>query len=338
MKHPVLTCVLLAAVIIAFVFLAPMPGESQARTGKPYTPPKTPWGDPDLQGVWPSTEMIGVPLQRPPQFGTRNVLTEEEFRQRQLQAERTAEADSQEFKQDGSSVGINPPSHWIDRGKPQMQASLLIDPPDGRLPALTPEAQTLAAERAAARKTRGPADSWEDRSLYERCITRGVLGLLPVIYNNGTQIVQAPGVLVFRYEMIHEARVIPLDGRAQVGSGIRTYMGNSRGRWEGNTLVIETTNFMPYKTAVGGTPTSEDFKLTERLTRVADDTLLYQATVDDPKTWTKPWTLSLPLKRDLTDPMFEYACHEGNYALEGILSGARAEEKAAEEARKQQQD
>jgi hypothetical protein len=177
----------------------------------------------------------------------------------------------------------------------------------------------------------GPADSWEDRSLYERCITRGILGLLPVIYNNGTQIIQGPGYVAFTYEMIHEARLIPLDGRPHAGSNIRSYMGNSRGRWEGNTLVIETTNFLPEKTAVGGTPTSDNFRLIERLTRVGADTLQYEATVHDEKTWTRPWTLSLPLTKDSSGfPVFEYACHEGNYALEGILSGARADEKAAE--------
>ena len=305
--------------------------QTQSRGAKPYSPPKTPWGDPDLQGIWPSTEMIGVPLQRPANFGTRNVLTEEEFAQREAQAKRTSEADSEQFVKEGATVGINPPSHWIDRGKPNRQASLVVDPPDGRIPPLTPEAQQRVAARAAARQMSGPADSWEDRSLYERCITRGILGLLPVIYNNGTQIIQGPGYVAFTYEMIHEARLIPLDGRPHAGSSIRTYMGNSRGRWEGNTLVIETTNFLPEKTAVGGTPTSDNFRLIERLTRVNANTLQYEATIHDEKTWTRPWTLSLPLTKDDSGfPVFEYACHEGNYALEGILSGARADEKAAE--------
>jgi hypothetical protein len=279
--------------------------------------------------------MIGVPMQRPANFGTRNVLTEEEFAQREQQAKRTAEADAEEFRKEGSTVGINPPSHWIDRGKPNRQASLVVDPPDGRVPPLTPEAQQRVADRAAERKSRGAADSWEDRSLYERCITRGILGLLPVIYNNGTQIVQGPGYVAFTYEMIHEARLIPLDGRPHAGSNIRTYMGNSRGRWDGNTLVIETTNFLPEKTAIGGTPVSDGFRLIERLTRVGQNTLQYEATMHDEKTWTRPWTISLPLTKDNSGfPVFEYACHEGNYALEGILSGARADEKAAEEAKR----
>jgi hypothetical protein len=323
--------------IVALSIPVVMSGQSRPQTqgAKPYTPPKTPWGHPDLQGIWPSTDMIGVPMQRPANFGTRNVLTEEEFAQREAQAKRTADADAEQFVKEGATVGINPPSHWIDRGKPNRQASLVVDPPDGRLPPLTAAAQQRVAARAAERKLRGPADSWEDRSLYERCITRGILGLLPVIYNNGTQIVQSPDSVAFTYEMIHEARLIPLDGRPHVGSSIRSYMGNSRGRWEGNTLVIETTNFLPERTAAGGTPTSDAFRLIERLTRVGENTLQYEATIHDEKTWTRPWTISLPLTRDNSGfPVFEYACHEGNYALEGILSGARAEEKAAEANRK----
>src|SRR5262245_53213822 len=284
--------------VVAIALLAPLVCAGQAQTpkpgAKPYVPPKTPWGDPDLQGIWPSTEMIGVPLQRPENFGTRNILTEEEFVQREAQAKRTAEADSEEFAKEGATVGINPPSHWIDRGKPNRQASLVVDPPDGRIPPLTPEAQQRVADRQAERRGRGAADSWEDRSLYERCITRGILGLLPVIYNNGTQIVQGPGYVAFNYEMIHESRLIPLDKRPHAGSTIRTYMGDSRGHWEGNTLVIETTNFLPDKTAVGGTPTSDQFRLIERLTRTNENTLQYEATMHDEKTWTRPWTLSLP--------------------------------------------
>lgn len=319
---------MIVSLLLAFAVAAD--AQAQARGAKPYTPPKTPWGDPDLQGIWPSTEMIGVPLQRAANFGIRNVLTEEEFAEREKQAQRTAEADSEQFAKPGATVGINPPSHWIDRGKPNRQASLVVDPPDGRIPPLTAEAQQRAARIAEQRKLSGAADSHEDRSLYERCITRGVLGLLPVIYNNGTQIIQSPGNVVFMYEMIHEARTIPLDKQPHAGPAIRNYMGDSRGRWEGNTLVIETTNFLPEKTTIGGAPVSDQFRLIERLTRVGANTLQYEATIHDEKTWTRPWSISLPLAKDNSgNPVYEYACHEGNYAMEGILSGAREDERKA---------
>lgn len=304
-----------------------------------WTPPKTPWGDPDLQGMWPSTDLIGVPTQRPDTLGERDTLTDEEFAQREAQAARTAAADLEEFVAPGTKAGINPPSHWIERGKPQRQASLVVDPPNGRIPPLTPEAQKLAADRTEARKGRGPNDSWEDHSLYDRCISRGVLGsILPVIYNNGMQIVQQQGYVAIRYEMIHETRIIPLDGRPHAGSNIRSYMGDARGHWEGATLVVETTNFLGDKNGIGGngggTPHSDALRLVERFTRTDPTTLRYQATINDAKTWTKPWTLLLPLKLDPDYQLVEYACHEGNYALADMLSGARAEEKAAAEASK----
>jgi hypothetical protein len=310
-----------------------------ATSAKPWTPPKTPWGDPDLQGMWPSTDLLGVPMQRPDNMGDRAVLTDEEYAQREVQAQRTAAADLEEFVAPGAKPSINPPSHWIERGKPQRQASLVVDPPNGKIPPLTPEAQKLAADRTAAQKGRGPNDSWEDHSLYDRCISRGVLGsILPVIYNNGMQIVQQQGIVAIRYEMIHETRIIPLDGRPHAGSNIRSYMGDARGHWEGNTLVVETTNFLGDKNGIGGngggTPHSADLRLVERFTRTDAATLKYEATINDPKTWTRPWTLLMPLRMDPGYQLVEYACHEGNYALADMLSGARAEEKAAEEAAK----
>src|SRR5215216_1120227 len=203
-----------------------------------FVPPRTPWGDPDLQGVWPGTEMVGVPLQRPREFGTRSVLTESEFQSRVQQAARQQEVDTADFDletADTTNAGevgsaTSPPPHWLERGKPSHQASLIVDPPDGRMPPQTMEAQKRNAAAQEARQGRGPADSWLDRSLYDRCITRGVIGsILPVIYNNGNEIVQAPGYVVLRNEMIHEARVIPLDGRPHVGAHLRTYMGDARG-------------------------------------------------------------------------------------------------------------
>jgi hypothetical protein len=320
-----------------------------------YTPPRTPWGDPDLQGVWPGTEMVGVPLQRQQQFGTRNVLTEEEFQQRVRQAKQTDEnalAEIDVFKVDTSNAGAvgsptSPPPHWLERGKPSRQASLIVDPPDGRQPSLSAEGQARQSEQqkiAAARRERlqgREADTYTDRSLYDRCITRGVLGsILPVIYNNGNEIVQGPGYVAIRNEMIHETRIVPLDPVSRNGSApflerrhltpaMKSYMGDSRGWWDGNTLVVETTN-LNGRNGVGGNgggQTSDRIKLLERFTLLDADTLQYQVTIDDPGTWSQPWTIAFPWKRDHSYGMFEYACHEGNYAMFNILSGSRAAEK-----------
>ena len=306
---------------------------------KTYTPPKTPWGDPDLQGIWPGN--VGTPLQRPVALGDRSTLTDAEFAKRLEQAQKQAQSDNEEFVKPDAKAGIGPPSYWTERGKPTRQASLIVDPPDGRLPPLTPEEQKLRKEARGGRgfpgEWRGEADSYDDLNIYYRCITRGLLGsVIPVVYNNGNQILQAPGYVVFRNEMIHEARIIPLDGRPHIGPNIREYMGDSRGHWEGNTLVVETTNFTD-KDAIGsngagypGDPGhhSADMKVIERFTRVAPDQIDYRVTVDDPKTWTKPYTLLIPLKLDNNYQMIEYACHEGNYAMKDILSGARADEAA----------
>ena len=304
---------------------------------KSYSPPRTSWGDPDLQGKWPGTDLVGVPLQRDPKYGTRNRLTEEEFLARESQFSKQEETDNADFDPEHpvgnpGDVGspTSPPPHWLERGKPQYIASLIVDPPDGRMPPATAESQQRTAAAAAARRGRGPADSYTDRSLYDRCITRGVAGsMLPVIYNNGNEIIQAPGYVVLRNEMIHEARVVPLDGRPHPGRDIRMWMGDSRGHWEGDTLVVETTNFDPRTSGIGpngGGRVSEDLKIIERITRVAPDQLVWRMTFDDPKTWTRPFTIELPLRRDDSYGMFEYACHEGNYALRNILSAARAEE------------
>jgi hypothetical protein len=307
-----------------------------------YQPPRTPWGDPDLQGKWPGTDMVGVPMQRDPTLGARNVLSEEEFKARQTQFERQAAQDEADFDLEaatstpGGDVGgpVSPPPHWLERGIPQYQASLIVDPPDGRMPPQTPEAQQRAQALAAARKQRGPADSYTDRSLYDRCITRGIAGsMLPVIYNNGNQIVQAPGFVAIRNEMIHETRIVPLDRRPPVNDAIKFWMGDSRGYWDGSTLVVETRNFDPRTSGIGvnggGGRISEALVVTERFTRVSDTLLRYQATVNDPKTWTRPWTYEMPLKRDDAYGFYEYACHEGNYSLFNILSGHRADERAA---------
>jgi hypothetical protein len=299
-----------------------------------YVPPKTPWGDPDLQGVWPGN--MGVPMQRPAALGDRTTLTDEEFAKKQEQAAKQAQADAESTAASDTKAGIGPPSYWTERGKPTRQTSLIIDPPDGRLPGLTPEAVKYRKEARNAKGLpgawSGSADSWEDLNIYYRCITRGLLGsVIPVVYNNGNQILQSPGYVVFRNEMIHESRVIPLDGRPHVGSAIRLYLGDSRGHWEGNTLVVETTNFTD-KDAIGsngagypGDPGyhSDQLKIVEKFTRTSAKTLDYTATVIDPKTWTRPWTILLQLEKNDSYQILEYACHEGNYAMTDILSAPK---------------
>lgn len=297
---------------------------------------RMPWGDPDLQGIWPSTEMFGVPFERPEQFGTRAVVNDEEFVERQAQTSRQARADLEEFVRPGDGAaggGVGPPGHWTERGQASRQASLIVDPPNGRLPAMSSDGERRAA---AARSTYSAEHLWafsgpQDLGVYDRCITRGVLrSTLPAGYNMGIQIVQTPGQVTILYEMIHEARIIPLDARPH--TRVRSYMGDPRGRWEGDSLVIETTSF---NGKVGASrnghehPMTEALRLTERFTRVDENTMRYEATVNDPGTWTRPWTVSLPLTRDPAYQMLEYACHEGNYAMRNILSGARAFERAS---------
>ena len=342
----------LAAVAVPFFLMAQAPVPKPAAASKSYTPPKTPWGDPDLQGVWPGTDMIGTPLERPQNMGTRAVLNDEEYAARQVRAKSQSEIDTQEVVNEvtrcdpnrgglgntpttcSNGVSIGPPLYWDDRGKPSRQASLVVMPDNGRIPPLTPEAQKLAADRAAARRARpcstqagGCHDSWEDDSLWDRCITRGMVGsIIPNTYNQGNQILQAPSLVIFRNEMIHETRVIPVDGRPHLAQAIRTWMGDSRGHWEGNTLVVETTNFND-RVTVGNNPASSSLKLTERFERTAVNALQYSVTVEDPKTWTAPWTISFPLRREPNYTLFEYACHEGNYYMYNSLTGARAAER-----------
>jgi hypothetical protein len=219
---------------------------------------------------------------------------------------------------------------WENLNANSSRAWLVVDPADGHIPPTTPEAQKRAAARTEARRRsgRGPADAPEDRSLYDRCISRGLPGsMMPAIYGSSFQIVQGPNMVAIIYEMVHETRVIPLDGRAHVGKGISSYMGDARGHWEGDTLVVETTNFkdqIAYRNASG-----ETLRLIERFKPVGPSAVEWSTTVDDPSTWTRPWTFAMNLtKKDPSQQPFEYACHEGNYGLKNILSAARAEERA----------
>jgi len=322
---------------------AQTPGSTGAsRATSRWTAPRTPWGDPDLQGLWPSLDMQGTPYERPAELSGRDALDDQEFAARLEQRKRQDQADAEQFivPRAGRGAGTGPPSHWGEHGTPSRQASLVVEPADGRIPPMTPEGQKRVA---LARSTyyydfpnevvAHPFDNFDDLGAYDRCITRGVLAsMMPTGYNMGTEIFQIPGYVVIRNEMIHETRSIPLDGRPHLNPKIRQYMGDSRGHWEGTTLVIETTNFNGRVglTHNGNTNlTSQDYRLTERITRIDIDTIRYEATVNDPKTWTRPWKVSIPLKRHPEYQMFEYACHEGNYGMRNILSGARAVEKAA---------
>jgi hypothetical protein len=295
-----------------------------AAPGNPYTPPKTPWGDPDLQAVWSGDSANGIPLQRPVQLGNKAELTDQEFAEKVARDERTrknAENAVGSFRGDGA---------WLTRSF--RQTSLIIDPPNGRTPPLTPEAEKRPRTPQGTYGN-GPFNSPQDFTLYDRCLTLGVVGsMTPKIYGNGYRIVQAPGYAVIMSEMIHEARVIPLDGRPHVGEGVRAYLGDSRGHWEGNTLVIETTNFNG-KAGVPGNPilASTDLKIVERITRVEPDLLRYEATIDDPKTYTRPYTISIPYTSPPGYQVLPYECHEGNLAVLQGLGGERAEDRALEE-------
>jgi hypothetical protein len=250
--------------------------------------------------------------------------------------------DSTPFESDttgppGSIPNVNPPAHWADHDSPvsARRRSMVVDPPDGRVPVMK------WAEDKRDYDLAHLEDHYKHETAWVRCITRGVPGgMFPAGYNNGYEIIQIPGYVIIVYEMIHDTRIIPLDGRPHVGANIRLWMGDSRGRWEGNTLVVETTNFndkgsIATSAATGrmrGIPHSEELHVVERFTRVSEDVIEYSATVTDPKVYTAPWTVALPLNRDPSYVMFEYACHEGNLALPNALSAGRARERAAQSA------
>ena len=281
---------------------------------------RTPWGDPDLQGTW--NNITGTPLERPAELSGKEFFTQEEAVQFAQQTLRRVDRD----RRDGEierDVGRAYNEFWSDRATKYLtqlntRTSLIVDPPDGQLPALTPVGQARVAARRTARERN---DSWVDRNLWERCLTRGV-PRLPGSYNNNFMIVQAPGYVVVLVEMIHETRIIPLDGRPPISSDIRQWMGDSRGRWDGDTLVVETTHFTDQQEFRG---TTAELRLVERFTRIDADTIDYQFTIDD-AAYAHPWTATLPMKR-VDEDVFEYACHEGNVGMEGILAGARANER-----------
>jgi hypothetical protein len=331
--------------LIAVVAAAALASVTAVAQSSAYKVPKTPWGEPDLQGIYNGNDLQGVPLQRAATVGTRTLLNDDEFKQRVAQRDQNLANDNsdeftldraEEFEKRFGTVGgaVSPPPHWLERAKNVSRvASFLIDPPDGRMPALTPEAQKAQQERNAVQQERRrqlngiEADWTTDRSNYDRCISLGLQGsLTPKIYNSGNRIVQGPGWLAFSNEMIHETRVIPTDGRKNVGAGIKSWMGNSVGHWEGDTLVVETRN-LNSQSLIQNAVLSEVGVVTERFTLADANTLDYRMTVNDPKSFVAPWTMRMPIPREDDYGFFEYGCHEGNYAMFNLLSGSRAEEK-----------
>lgn len=307
---------------------------AQVVTGRPWTVPRTPDGRPDLQGIWTNATL--TPLERPRAMAGRPFLTDAEAAALEAQAAgRQAEADDAGARQQALARGDigSYNQFWFDAGStilPTRQTSLVVDPTDGRVP-VRPEAEARR-DQALKRSTEHP----EFMSVWDRCISRGVPGwIIPAGYNNAYQIIQTPGYVVIHAEMIHDARIIPLDGRPPLPSTLRLLEGDSRGRWDGDTLVVETTHFsdqnwIATSAASGrikGIPQSTALTIVERFTRTAAGRIDYEARIDDPDIFTRPWTMAFPLTRDDEYRIYEYACHEGNRAIEGVLSGARYQER-----------
>jgi hypothetical protein len=277
---------------------------------------KTAWGDPDLQGTWSGDSAFAIPMQRPEALGTKAELTDQEY------ADKIARDEQSRNRASGAVGPFRNDGAWLD--KTFRQTSLIIEPANGRTPPLTPEAERQRALAPRGTYGNGPLDGPEDFTLYDRCISLGAVGsMTPKIYGNGYRIIQAPGYVALMSEMIHEARIIPLDGRPHVGKKIQSYLGDSRGRWEGNTLVIETTN-LNGRTNYSGT----NMTLIERLTRVESDVLRYEAIVDDPTTYTARLRISIPFTSPAGYRVLPYDCHEGNLAVLQGLGGERAEDAA----------
>ena len=331
MRQRLFTWICCFTTVIAIICLIPDSAAGQA-TGR--AAPGTLDDQPDLQGIW--TFRTITPLQRPAALEGKAVLTPEE-------AAIFEESENLRLNRDlidpeKGGAGYAPVSEggviaynefWYERGNqltPDKRTSLIVDPPDGRIPALTPEAREQAEARRAYRREH-PADSAADRTLPDRCLMANNSGppMVPGAYNNNVQLLQIPGYFVIFNEMIHNARIVPMDGRPH--GSIPQWAGDSRGRWEGETLVIETVNFRPERIF---RESSTNLRLVERFTRVDADTLLYEFTAEDSTTWTRPWTAIVPMTK-IEGPLYEYACHEGNYGLAGVLAGARAREKKAAE-------
>ena len=321
------TCIALTA---AALLVAPVAAQKAKTAATSWTQGRTPDGQPDLEGVWSNASII--PLERPAALGTKEFYTEQEQAENEKRAQQVKGVEvlggtvaHYDFVQFG--LDITQAKRAASR-----RTSMIFDPPDGRIPPMTPEARKRAVDRAEARKRVGQYDGPENRPLGERCIVLPHEGppMLPPAYNSNLQFQQGPGYVAILQEEVHDTRIIPLDGRPHLGRNIRQYLGDSRGRWEGDTLVVDTTNFTDRTNFRGST---ENLHVIERFTRIDADTILYRFTVEDPATWSKPWTAEL-LMAKIPGPIYEFACHEGNYGLANTLSAARAQEKAAEEAAK----
>ena len=314
-----------SVIVIGGLLLASSPpAAAQAPTavGDTWAAPRTSWGDPDLQGTWTNTTT--TPLQRPTSLAGQAFLTDEE----------RAALDEKNAPGIDAAPGVGAYNNfWMEQGFVSQRTSLIVDPPEGRLPAITPKAQQRLDILNASRRAPSYPTSYDEPSLMERCITRGLPGtMLPGNYNHNYNILQTSEHVAIYTEMIHDTRIIPVDGRPHIGPSVQQWLGDSRGHWEGDTLVVETTNFTDkvyeqrFSLLVWGT--GQHMHLVERFTRVNADTIDYQFTLTDPTTFARPWTAAIPMTR-LEGPMFEYACHEGNYAMGNMLRGARAEDKAA---------
>jgi hypothetical protein len=293
-----------------------------AVAGKKYAAPRTAWGEPDLQGKWSYATI--TPLERPISQAGKDVLNDEEVAA--LNEEARTDADRRDGPPE-TDLARAYNAHWYDRGKSIGRTSLIVDPADGRLPPLTPEGQRRQAA-IAERQRLHAFDSYEERPLQERCIIYHGVPPLPTGYNNTYQIFQTPGYVAVLDENIHDVRGIPLDGHPHLGPNLRQWNGNSRGHWDGDTLVVETTNYSP-QTTFRFPVAPETLRAVERFTRVAADKIDYRFTIEDPTTYTRPWTAALPLTNLPDYVIYEYACHEGNYSILNVLTGARTQERAA---------
>jgi hypothetical protein len=312
---------------------------SVSAAAQTWTPPRTPWGDPDLQGNYSNKYEQGTPFERPAEFDGRTMQDIKGGELADLIRERAVEVLLNSPFSGGDPIAGNfggaPAFYDRFEANKGSRPWFVVDPVDGKVPAMSAEgrkaSQARAAARAALRRGRGTADSYDDRSLYDRCITRGLPGsMMPTNYGNSYRIVQGPGFVAISYEMVHETRIIPLDSRPKVGDTIRNYMGDARGHWDGNTLVVETTNFKDEPAYRGSNP--QTLRLIERFTATSPDKVEWSVTVDDPTTWSRQWTFAMPLTRNDKEAIFEYACHEGNRAMTNLLSAARAQEKAEQDA------
>jgi hypothetical protein len=332
---------LLSAAVVAIVVCLTVwlvPALAGAQTSGTWTVARTPDGQPDLQGVWANNN--ATPLERPAEWAGKAELTEEELAALRVAASRATDPGQDALFGDqlvlaaiaGTKAETYDPAtgnynqFWIVEREFNNRTSLVVDPPDGRIPPLTAAAERREAERAAYREEH-PADTWTDVPLQERCVTYGV-PRLGAGYNSYYQIFQSADYVVFYMEMNHDARIIPLDGRPPLDPSLRQWHGDSRGHWEGDTLVVETTHYSPKSRFRGS---SDNLHMVERFTRVGPSTLNYEVTITDPTTWQEPWTVLIPLSGS-DDAIYEYACHEGNYGMEGILAGHRVEEEEAKAA------